>query len=90
MKEERQMQKSRHEAGERYDIQGKALGIPYDFRWPTLARIKERLWQEGGPMFPPKVWGWGWTLNLAHKGSWVLLTALLLAMALLVGFGGLS
>lgn len=60
-----------------HDIGGRFLGIPYDWRWPTLRRIKDRLFNPGGTMFSPKVFGWGWTLNLAHPGSWLLLGGLL-------------
>ena len=54
------------------------LGMPYDFRPPTWRRIKARMWCPGGPMWTPRVWGWGYTLNFAHKGSWVVVTALML------------
>ena len=57
------------------DTQGQALGLPYDFRKPSWEKAKARLWNPGGPMMPPKVWGWGWTLNLAHRGSWIILAA---------------
>jgi len=59
------------------DIGGRFLGIPYDWRWPTLRRIKGRLFNPGGAMFSPKVFGWGWTLNFAHPGSWWLVGSLL-------------
>ncbi len=70
-----------------YDIQGRFLGIPYDWRLPRLAKVKERVYRPGGPMFPPKVFGWGWTLNLAHPGTKVLLgvVAILATCALLFG-----
>jgi hypothetical protein len=61
-----------------YDVQGRFLGIPYDWRLPRLAKVKGRVYKKGGPMFPPKVWGWGWTLNLAHPGTKVLLGAIAL------------
>ena len=57
-------------------LTGTILGMPYDFRRPTLAVIRERLWNPGGPMLPPKVWGVGWTLNFAHPGTWALLVAI--------------
>lgn len=39
--------------------------IPYDFRRPTLARIKERIWNpEDERIVVPRVFGAGWTLNL--------------------------
>ena len=59
-----------------HDIQGRFLGIPYDWRWPTLRKVVDRLYRPGGPMLAPKVFGWGWTFNFAHPGSWVLLGVL--------------
>ena len=54
------------------DVQGH-FRIPYDLRAPTLAKITRRLYNPGGPMFSPKVFGIGWTLNFAHPGSrWLL------------------
>ena len=45
-----------------------ALGfVPYDFRVPTLARVKERMWDpEGAHLISPRVFGVGWTLNLGR------------------------
>lgn len=45
---------------------GKILGMPYDFRRPTLARIRERIWNPDDPrLIVPRVFGMGWTVNLA-------------------------
>jgi len=55
--------------------QGRFLGIPYDWRWPSLSKIKHRIWAPGASMLRPKVFGYGWTLNFAHPGSWLLLAA---------------
>ncbi|WP_227984203.1 DUF5808 domain-containing protein [Nocardia spumae] len=45
--------------------QGKALGMPYDWRRPTFARIRARLWNPDDPrIFTPKSFGWGYDLNL--------------------------
>lgn len=45
---------------------GKILGVPYDFRVPTPARIKERMWNPDDPrVITPRVFGAGWTVNLA-------------------------
>ncbi len=45
---------------------GKILGVPYDFRMPTPARIKERMWNPGDPrVITPRVFGAGWTINFA-------------------------
>jgi len=46
---------------------GKFLGVPYDWRRPTLARMKERWWNAEDPrLFTPKVTGWGYDVNLAR------------------------
>ena len=48
------------------DKYGKILGIPYDFRMPTPARIKERMWNPEDPhIVTPRVFGAGWTVNFA-------------------------
>jgi hypothetical protein len=45
--------------------QGKALGMPYDWRRPTTARARARLWNpDDARLFTPKSFGWGYTLNL--------------------------
>jgi uncharacterized membrane protein len=53
----------------------KRLGIPYDFRKPSIERAKSRMWNPDDPrLFPPKSFGWGWTLNfywLAHPIRWI-------------------
>ena len=56
------------------------LGMPYEFRRPNMARVQERLWNPGGPLFPPKVWGVGWSLNFAHPGAWILVAAVTAAV----------
>jgi len=47
-----------------------AGGLPYDFRKPTVQRVKRRGWNSEDPrMFTPKMYGWGYGLNafwLAH------------------------
>jgi hypothetical protein len=44
---------------------GKFLGVPYDWRRPTLARVKQRFWNPNDRrIFTPKSYGWGWDLNL--------------------------
>jgi hypothetical protein len=45
---------------------GNVLGaVPYDFRPPTLERLKEGLWNsERDAIWGPKVFGVGWTPNL--------------------------
>jgi len=70
-----------------YEVGGSIMGMPYDFRRPTLERMKERVWNPKGSMLMPKVWGCGWTLNLAHRGSWLLLFAVTTLIVLLSQFG---
>ena len=44
---------------------GTFLGLPYDWRPPTLARLKQRLWNPADRrLFTPKAFGWGFDLNL--------------------------
>jgi hypothetical protein len=54
---------------------GELLGIPYDVRKPTVARVKSRMWNpEDARLFTPKVLGWGWTVNaywLVHPGTYL-------------------
>ncbi|MEN0128407.1 MAG: DUF5808 domain-containing protein [Brevundimonas sp.] len=39
--------------------------VPYDFRIPTVARVKERMWDpESSHIVNPRVFGVGWTVNL--------------------------
>jgi len=46
---------------------GRFLGIPYDWRRPTVARTRERWWNTGSrAIFTPKVFGWGYDVNLAE------------------------
>ena len=46
---------------------GKFLGVPYDWRRPTAARVKERWWNPDDPrIITPKSWGWGFDVNLYH------------------------
>ena len=41
--------------------------VPYDLRWPTLTRVRERLWAPEDPrVVMPRVFGVGWTLNLGR------------------------
>lgn len=44
---------------------GTFLGLPYDWRPPTLSRIKERWWNPNDRrIFTPKMFGWGLDINL--------------------------
>jgi len=48
---------------------GHFLRIPYDWRRPTWARIRARTWNAAEQrLLLPKVFGWGWDLNL-HEVS---------------------
>ena len=39
--------------------------VPYDFRMPTVARVKERMWDpESSHVINPRVFGVGWTVNV--------------------------
>ncbi|MFD6178726.1 MULTISPECIES: DUF5808 domain-containing protein [unclassified Isoptericola] len=41
--------------------------VPYEFRVPTVERIRERVWDpEGEHLISPHVFGVGWTLNLGR------------------------
>jgi hypothetical protein len=47
------------------DRQGRFLGLPYDFRPLTLARLRRGAWDaEDRRILVPKVWGWGYGVNL--------------------------
>ena len=38
--------------------------VPYDFRVPSIARFRERIWNpEGEHLVNPQVFGVGWTVN---------------------------
>ncbi len=46
---------------------GTFLGIPYDWRRPTVARAKSCWWNaDDRRLFTPKSFGWGWDINLAR------------------------
>jgi hypothetical protein len=41
--------------------------VPYDFRVPTVARVRERLWApEDSRLIRPQVFGAGWTVNVGR------------------------
>ena len=43
---------------------GKVVDIvPYDFRMPTIGRVRNTYWNPKGQIFPGKVFGVGWALN---------------------------
>jgi len=47
---------------------GKVVGfVPYDLRWPTFARAKERMWNpDSTHLINPRVFGVGWTVNFGR------------------------
>lgn len=47
---------------------GEVVGfVPYDFRPPTVARFKERVWDpKGDHLLSPQVFGVGWTVNIGR------------------------
>lgn len=48
---------------------GKFLGVPYDWRRPTWARVKQRWWNPNDRrVFTPKSYGWGYDINLRELG----------------------
>jgi hypothetical protein len=43
----------------------RVLGMPYDFRKPTVARTESRYWNaQDSRLLTPKVYGIGWTINV--------------------------
>lgn len=38
--------------------------VPYDFRKPTMDRMREAFWNPGGKLIVGRPFGVGWTLNL--------------------------
>jgi uncharacterized membrane protein len=46
---------------------GQILYVPYDFRVPTLDRIRQRWWNPDDPrLLTPKVFGLGWAVNVGR------------------------
>jgi hypothetical protein len=54
------------------DRQGRFLGIPYDWRRPTRARLRSRAWNRDEKVFTPKTYGWGYGVNF--RALWRKLT----------------
>lgn len=48
--------------------------VPYDFRTPTMGRMRSTYWNPEGPIISGKVFGVGWALNLGAlvtmAGKW--------------------
>jgi hypothetical protein len=57
-----------HKPPESRDWHGHVAGlVPYDFRRPTVARFRERMWAPDEPgIFTPYVFGVGWTINIGR------------------------
>jgi uncharacterized protein DUF5808 len=55
--------------------EGRLAGMPFDWRRPTVARAKSRLWNEqDARFFTPKSFGWGYDVNfywLTHPAGYV-------------------
>lgn len=44
---------------------GRFLGLPYDWRRPTLRRLRDEIFDRDEPrLFVPKSYGWGYGINL--------------------------
>ena len=44
---------------------GRFFGIPYDWRRPSVERLTRTWWnREDSRVLVPKVFGWGWSINL--------------------------
>ncbi len=44
--------------------------VPYDFRMPTLERVKSTYWNPDGPILQGKAFGAGWALNFGVLTRW--------------------
>jgi hypothetical protein len=53
------------------DWHGRVGFVPYDFRPPTPARLKERWWNPDAELLVPQVFGVGWTVNLGRAARWL-------------------
>jgi hypothetical protein len=45
---------------------GRILYVPYDFRIPTLERLRERFWDPDQPLIVPQLFGVGWSVNIGR------------------------
>ncbi len=44
---------------------GRVAGIPYDFRWPSLERLRATFWnKDTTSILVPRAFGMGWDINL--------------------------
>ena len=45
--------------------------IPYDFRAPSMDRMRERMWNpKDNHFFTPMWWGMGWSFNFGAVARW--------------------
>lgn len=50
--------------------QGRVARVPYDFRAPSLTRLRSGIWQpDQSAVVVPKSFGLGWTLNLGSVAA---------------------
>lgn len=50
---------------EKQDKTGTWLGVPFDWRKPTVERVQQRWWNpDDRRLFTPKSFGWGYDINL--------------------------
>ncbi len=48
---------------------GRYYGVPFDFRLPTVGRVRARMWNpDDRRVITPTIFGVGWTLNLYQAG----------------------
>jgi hypothetical protein len=66
--------------------------IPGNWKWPGWGAIADNMWntEKNAAMFPPKVWGYGWSFNFGYahirsKPVWKRVLAFLLGLVILVG-----
>ena len=46
---------------------GRFLGMPFDWRRPTVDKIKREAWNpKSRRLFVPKAFGWGYSVNFAR------------------------
>lgn len=49
---------------------GEVAGVPYDFRPPTLEKVRRTLWDPENPkLFVPHAFGVGWSVNFARVAA---------------------
>ena len=58
------IQELRKPPGERTWHGKVAAFVPYDFRMPTIERVRSTYWNPEGPVISGKVFGVGWAPNL--------------------------